>query len=245
MRLLLPLLLGACSQGPTDAEAYAHALSAAPDHGAARASCDQVKDASLRGDCQVTITERFELLDPKVCDSVEGAVWQSECRFLMAERLGAAGDLQAALATCVTSGFRRHCAWHLLQDAAEATIDAPHAEAERVVHAFMEVQALPDAPNQFWRIRWRELAGRGRVLDEQGCVGLLSEPGCRDSLDRHVFDMLQVVARSDRRRTCSTAAGSRVLHDGQPAWVLGPITLAAERRWAAEHCGRVQAESIK
>ena len=244
MRTLL-LLMGACSQGPTDAEAYAHALSTAVDYGAARASCDQVEDSSLRGDCQVTVTERFEWLDPEVCATVDGDVWQSECRFLMAERLGATGDLDAALATCVTSGFRRHCAWHLLQDAAEATLDLPHAEAERVVHAFMEVQALPDAPNQFWRIRWRELAGRGQILDEQGCAGLLSEPGCRDSLDRHVFDMLQVVARADRHRTCATAAGGRVLHDSQPAWVLGPITLAAEQRWETEHCGTLQSESAK
>mgnify|MGYP000312211730 CR=1 FL=1 len=245
MRTAALLLVAGCASPPTEAEAYARALSSAPNYATARASCDHIADPSVRGDCQVTITERFARLDPADCDTVDGEVWQDECRFLMAERIGRTGDLDAALATCVTSRFRRHCAWHLLQDAAENTLHKPHAVAEQVLHGFMEVQALPDAPNQFWRIRWRELAGEGQTLDEAGCSGLLSEPGCRDALDRHVFDMLQVVARRDRAGICGKPAGQRVLHSGQPAWTLGPLTAAAEARWVTEHCSALAGQSAK
>jgi len=241
----LLLILGACAEPPSEAEAYAHALAGAETYVEARESCGQIADAGVRGDCQATITERFARLDPADCDAVDGDVWRDECRFLMAERIGATGDLELALATCVTSRFRRHCAWHLLQDATEHTIDAPHAEAEAVLEGFMQVKALPDAPNQFWRIRWRELAGRGVRLDEAGCEGLRSRPGCRDALERQVFDMLQVVSRSDRAGVCATPEGQRVLHDGVPVWTLGPLTAAAEARWVGEHCAAKPGEPAK
>ena len=226
----------ACGQPRTDAEAYRTALVVAPTFAEAKAACDDVADPRTRGDCQVTITERFERLDPADCGHVTDPVWLDECRFLLAERVGKTGDLPLALAVCNESRFRRFCAWHLLQDAVDETLPLPASEAEAVLEGFGGIDALKDAPFQFWRIRWRELAGRGTPADERDCQGLVHQVGCEQALSRHIWELLETVSKRDRSAVCATARGQRVMHRGEPSWRTGPLTTSAEASWEVERC---------
>ena len=234
------LVLG-CGTPPTDAERYRAALVSAPTFEAAQDACAAIVDPATRGDCQVTITERFERLDPSDCDHVTGPVWLDECRFLLAERLGGAGRLDQAIEMCAQSRFRRYCAWHLVQDAVDATLDLPAAEAEAVLLGFENIPALPDASLQFWRIRWREWAGHGRTADETTCRGLDSQRGCEEALARHVRQLLDAVAKTDLAGTCARPRGERVENRGAAGWVMGPLTTAVESEWEVQRCPRGEA----
>jgi hypothetical protein len=235
--LLMCAMVG-CSSPPTDAESYRAALVSAESFDAAKQACAQIQVPQTLGDCQVTITERFERLDPADCNHVTDPVWLDECRFLLAERVGQTGDIKGALAICNQSRFRRHCSWHLLQDGVDATLELSAPEAEAVLEDFGRFEALKDAPFQFWRIRWREWAGHGKVADEADCTGLRHEQGCRDALARHVREMLNTLSRRDATAICALPAGRRVLNRGEPVWKLGPLTAEAERQWEQERCFR-------
>ena len=234
----LTLLLTACDRGPSDAEAYRSALVTADTFEAARTACTHIRDAQVRGDCQVTITERFERVAADDCSHVTDPVWLDECRFLLAERVGKTGNLDLALHICTQSRFRRFCAWHLLQDGVDATIHLPAAEAEAVLEGFGQIHALKDAPFQFWRIRFRELGGQGTPIDEADCQGLTHQVGCEEALTRHVWEMLETVARADRPRVCALPRGQRVANQGVPSWTVGPLTTSAEAHWESERCPR-------
>lgn len=234
--------VGGCNSGGSDVNAYREALVTAPTFAEARAACATISDPVTRGDCAVTITERFERLDPSDCAHVTDPVWLDECRFLLAERVGKTGDIQSALTICNQSRFRRHCSWHLLQDGVDDTMALSAAEAEAVLEEFGRFDALKDAPFQFWRIRWREWAGLGRSADERDCAGLRHQRGCEEALSRHVREMLRTVSRADPRRVCTLPRGERVQNRGTPGWVLGPLTTQAEAQWEAEWCGGVESD---
>ncbi len=225
-----------CASGPSDADAYRNALVTAETFAAARTACSGIQEAAARGDCQVTITERFERLDPADCAHVTDPMWLDECRFLLAERVGKTGNIERAIAICNQSRFRRHCSWHLLQDGVEATLEVSPREAEAVLELFGQVDALKDAPFQFWRIRWREWGGAGRSADEMDCEGLRHQRGCEEALSRHVREMLHRVSRTDPRRMCALPRGERVRNRDTPGWILGPLTTRAEMEWEAEWC---------
>ena len=233
---VLGALTFGCGAGPSDVDAYRQALVTAKSFEQARSACATIEETSTRGDCQVTITERFERLDPADCGHVTDPVWLDECRFLLAERMGKTGNIERAITICNQSRFRRHCSWHLLQDGVEATLDESAQDAEAVLEFFGQIDALKDAPFQFWRIRWREWAGMGRSADEADCQGLRHQRGCEEALERHVSEMLHRVSRTDPRRVCAMPRGQRVHNRATPGWVLGPITTRAEAAWEAEWC---------
>ncbi len=230
--------LAGCTVEPSDVEAYRTALVSADTFAQARTACAGIADPQTRGDCQVTVTERFERMNEADCDHVTDRVWLDECRFLLAERVGKTGDIQTALAICNQSRFRRHCSWHLVQDGVESTLDLPAAEAEQILEDYGRFDALKDAPFQFWRIRWREWSGSGRSADESDCQGLRHQGACEDALARHVRDMLDTVARRDAQKACASPRGERVRNRGIPSWLLGPITTHAEAQWESERCTR-------
>lgn len=235
-RVLFSLGLASGCAAESDAARYTRALSSAPDFAAAKAACAPISDPDTRGDCQVTITERFEVTELTACEHVDSDLWQHECRFLLAERIGQHGSIDDALAVCVTSRFRRHCAWHLLQDAVEESILLDAGEAERVLAGFRAVEALPDAPLQFWRIRLRERAGHDFALDERECLGRYTEGACIEAHRRHVGDVLDGLARRDAAPVCARPHGERALRRGEPVWRQGPVVAAAERRWVDARC---------
>lgn len=238
MRHWLLLATIACAAPPSDAVLYHRAVVTAESFEIARDVCSQIRSPATRSDCAVTITERFDRRDEAACDHVDSPVWKDECTFLLAERLGAAGSTSEALTICVQSRFRRHCAWHLLQDAVEASVSSEDAEAERQIALFRGIDALPDVAFQFWRIRWTEQPEANLPIDERRCAGLRSQAPCESALQRYVQEQLEAAARLDRSRLCSTARGERVRFRGVPKWRRGPLTDEAEAAWESRACGQ-------
>ncbi len=226
-----------CGTGPGDAAHYRTALATAPDFPRAWSACGEIRDPGHRGDCQASVTERFDRRSAADCDQIDHAVWADECRFLLAERLGAAGDLDGALTACVASRFRRHCTWHLLEDAVEASIDRPDAAAEAELERFYQRKALADAAFQFWRIRHRLKNARGEALDERDCGGLRFPSDCTRALHMHVQVMLDELARGGTARVCGLPDGRRIMLATGPALVDGPLVAHAEADWVGRRCG--------
>jgi hypothetical protein len=232
--------LPACSTEPvaSSAAAYHEALTTDGGYPASADACARLPDARVRGDCLLAAMERWQTLEPALCDGLEDPVWADECRFQLAERTRAAGDLAAGLAICETTRFRRSCAWHLVQDEAEAAADEDLPTAEHRIAALSTSAAMPDAPVQFWLVRFREGSARGQVLDEADCAGLRDPRSCEQAVWAWARAMLDELGKRDPTRLCETPAGRRIRNtEGVPAWAPGPISTAAEARWAAERCG--------
>lgn len=235
------LLLGvACAPDPVvqSAEAYHEALTTDGGYVVSAAACARLPTPRVRGDCILAAMERWETLDPALCAGLEDSLWADECRFQLAERQRAAGDLAAALSMCEQTRFRRSCAWHLVQDEAEAAVDEDLRSAEARIPALATSRVIPDAPVQFWLIRFREGSARGQVLDEAGCGTLRDARSCEQAVWAWVRAMLDELGRRDPARLCALPDGERVRNvDGEPAWAAGPITVGAEANWVAERCG--------
>jgi len=234
------LLALACTHEPVvrSADAYHEALTTDGGYGVSAAACARLPTPRVRGDCLVASMERWESLDPALCAGLEDALWADECRFQLAERQRAAGDLAAGLATCEQTRFRRSCAWHLVQDEAEAAADDDLPTAEVRIPALATSRAVPDAPLQFWLIRFREGSARGQVLDEAACDALVDVRSCEQAVWAWVRAMLDELGKRDPARLCARPLGDRVHNvDGEPAWRAGPIAVEAEQRWVHERCG--------
>ncbi len=237
--LLALVLFAGCEAAPPDAGAAAYHRALTTDGGYADAAeaCREIDDAHVRGDCLLAVMERWAHLDPASCDALVDAVWADECRFQLAERQAAAGDLTTALATCEGTRFRRSCAWHLLQDEAEAAAHGAPAVAEARLAAFSTSRSIPDAPHQFWKIWFRARSAAGVSLDEALCDELAAPAPCARAVDAYVRAMLDELGRRDPARLCAAPRGQRVLTQEGPAWRLGPLAGAAEDRWVRERCG--------
>lgn len=237
LRLVAPLLalLAACEQRG-DAGWYAYALAEAPSYEDAAAACRRIDARSTREDCLLAVLESHDRLAEADCGELQDPVWHDECLFQLAERRRAAGDLAEAIRTCHRTRFSRPCAWHLLQDEVQASIDLPAPEAEARLQPFAAADPLPDAAFQFWMIRFREQGTRGRTVDEADCASLQDPSQCRRALQSHIHRMLEALGNLDLQKTCAREPGTRANVRGAPAWVLGSLALETERQWEAEFC---------
>lgn len=237
--ILLALALMGCGDPPPDAgaSAYHRALKSDAGYAAAAAACQDIADERVRGDCLLAVMERWEHLDPASCDALTDPVWADECRFQLAERQRAAGKLAIAIQTCEGTRFRRSCAWHLLQDEAQAAATEDAAAAEERLAPFRASRSIPDAPLQFWKMWFRERSADDHALDEAVCAGLAAPRACERAVDAYVRGMLDELGRRDPQRLCRQERGLRARTGGGPAWRMGPIAGAAEDRWVHERCG--------
>ncbi|MCK6502324.1 hypothetical protein L6R53_02815 [Myxococcota bacterium] len=237
----------------SDAERYHHALVEARSYATARASCRRIEDPDSRGDCLVGVMEVWQRLDAAGCHEIlapagagagaapELAVWRDECMFQLAERQRAHGDLPTALRTCLDSRWARECSWHLLQDEAEASLDEPAAVAEARIRAFRDAPRLPDASLQFWIIRARAGAARGRPVSEADCAALAAPAPCREALGVTVRSMLDARLRAEGTSGCAHVVQTAATLSGV-AWLPGPLVDAEVARWASARCPTSGAE---
>lgn len=230
-----------CGGGDSDASLYTRALTQAASYDDARRLCDRIRDPGTRGDCQVASMESWGRLDPAECVALaqgapELALWRDECMFQLAERLRAAGDLDGALAACVDTRFARQCAWHLVQDEAEASLDEPPPRAEQRLSRFSGIQRLPDAPMQFWLVRFRAAAAAGTPPAETVCAGLSAPEPCYDALGRSVRLVLDARHRADRVGACGSLSEDGAKLDMRPSWSPGPRANAYVDQWRAQRC---------
>jgi len=232
--LLLGLL--SCGSPKSDAVRYAEALGEASDFESARSLCAGITDVGLRGDCKVGAMERHRVLDEAECDGVQSDLWRDECRFLLAERQRASGDLALAIDTCNSTRFARKCAWHLVQDEAQASVDEAPAVAEARITPFLVSRPVPDAALQFWIIRFREQAAAGKQLDERVCDEVIDRQTCVEGFFRHLATVLDALGRARLERVCAKDGDALATTGGEPAWAEGPLARAAESRWVRAHC---------
>jgi len=228
-------LVGAGCQRPSDAVLYAQAAAAA-DFTDARGLCRDIRVEATRDDCLLAVLEAHQRLSDADCAEIHDQKWYAECLFQLAERQSLGGDLALGLATCDRSRFARPCAWHLLQDQVQATLDLSAAEAEPRIDLFKGTRTLPDAPEQFWLTRFREQGGLGRPVDEADCATLRDPDACRIAVASHVRKALDALGRASLRTVCDAEPGQRAMTKGRPAWVAGPTASAEEARWVAGHC---------
>jgi hypothetical protein len=239
LRLHLCVLAGcalACEDSAPAGEAFPAALMETESYEVAVAHCDRIASDELRGDCRVALMESWNRLDPADCESMESPLWRDECLFLLGERQLAAGDLALGLATCEQTRFRRNCAWHLVQDEVQATLELPAPEAEERILAFADATPIPDAAMQFWIIRFRERAGAGYALDEADCETLQDPIPCRAAVERHIHGILDARVKRKLAETCDAKPGERATLNGEPAWTVGEVSLRAEASWVETRC---------
>ncbi len=239
--LLLGLLAG-CGP-PGDAALYVAALSEDGRYERARDHCARIADVHTRGDCLVAVMERFSQLDEGECLALAQAepalaLWRDECVFQLAERLRARGRMDDALRLCLDTRFSRECAWHLVQDEAEASIGEPAAVAELRLERFAGARRLPDAALQFWMIRLRAQVSVGTLPDETVCGELAASEPCFEALRRHIRASLDGLHKLKQDRACPEGADPAGTLSADAAWVDGPVARATVSEWRARHCGR-------
>lgn len=234
--LLLLLMLPACQEPPSDALLYRRALVESVEGEAAAEHCRLITDIGLAGDCQVAVMERFEALEPGGCAEIRSNLWRDECVFLLAERQWLAGKQLEGLSTCRQTRFARACTWHLIQDEAEAAVGEDAVAAEERLSPFLRSNVAPDAGLHFWKLWLRARLSAGLPIDEAECSRLQDVRDCREAVGRTIHELLEASGRADRAALCSAPAGERVLVSGAPAWLSGPLTIAAEQQWVSRHC---------
>lgn len=234
------LFLTQAGCGPRgDAAHYTIALSEASTYERARSACDEIVSVSSRGDCQVAIIERFQLFELPECERILGmdpasALWRDECVFIVAEGLRKAGDLEPALEACVQTRFARQCAWHLIEDEANASLKEEPPVAEGRIARLARARPVPDAAMQFWRIRFRSASSSGTLPDEAVCATLASPAPCLQAFDRHVIELLEARRSRDPGRACPPdgLAGDTL----SEAWTPGPRADQLVADWRRDRC---------
>ncbi len=238
------LLLSAC--GPRgDAHRYSQALSESGSYEAAREDCAAIVDVHSRGDCLVAVMEQWDQLDVGECHALAQAepgmaVWRDECVFQLAERMRARGRIDDALALCVDTRFARECAWHLVQDEAEASVTEHPEVAELRLSRFADAHRVPDAALQFWMIRFRAQAAADIVPDATACTYLERPEPCLEAFRRHVRLLLDAQARKHRERVCSPPDAGAATVEPLTGWVDGPVAAATVADWRARNCEPTQ-----
>lgn len=233
------MLLGACGSPESEAVRYTRALTESADHAEAKALCLGLESAALQGDCLVSAMEQWGVVDAAECSAVSAPVWYDECLFLLAERQRTGVDLDTAIATCASTRFARKCAWHLVQDEAQASLDETPAVAEARIAAFDRSRAVPDAGEQFWYIRFQELAAAERPVAETDCEGLQHTDACQRGLRRYLRSVLDALGKRNLEQVCARELGQRATRGGEPAWVDGPVARDEESHWAEQRCTRM------
>ena len=237
MRRWLPLLGALASCHPrSNAQWYTRALSDETSFEDARSDCRHVSEPTARDDCLLAVLEQYHRLAETDCAELQVMKWREECLFQLAERQNASGDLALGLATCNRSRYARPCSWHLVQDEVEASLGDAPSVAEPRIDKFKGVRSLPDAPLQFWLIRFREQSAAGKPIDEADCDGLRDPIACRNAVQEHIQQVLDTMSGKALQTVCRAAPGERVKTAGKPAWAMGPIATATDARWAGEHC---------
>jgi len=222
-----------------DAAWYNKALTSASSYEEARDACDRVQRVDSRGDCQVAIVERFERYELAECERILGmeprtAMWRDECVFIVAEGLRQRGELGPALEACVQTRFARQCAWHLVEDEANASLAEEPPVAELRIERFRAARPIPDAAMQFWRIRFRSAAGQGQPPDERVCASLQAATPCLEAFDRGLIELLEARRARDPQQVCPPAGAAGDTMD--IAWARGPRADLLLESWRRDRC---------
>lgn len=236
LRLGLLFLLFACDDRPRgDAGWYWSALTQAPSFEEAARACENIGAPISRDDCRFAAIEAWQRLDPDACETLDLPIWRDGCLFQVSARLGAAGDLDAALAVCAELRSPRWCTFQLLDGAVEASLDEPPAVAEARIESFVHVPSLSDAPLQFWTLRLRADAKRGHPIDPRVCDAVRQPVPCAMAVNMALRKHMDALSRRDAALGCAVARGE-VSYPGTAPWVDCEPLRSFLGAWVSKRC---------
>ena len=233
MNIAIIVLLLGCTGAeppPSDRDHYMASVElASSDPGAAAASCAQIEEAALAGECQsfaaVALAKAGGEALP-VCEAVRDPVWRQSCRFEVVDALALTGD--EAIAACQDAGqWKERCLSHAIQR--ELSRVAPRyglgqeleltAWIEERVVAYGLQSTRPDyAGEQVARViaRRRSRTGPAPTFTRAEC-GTASDSVCQEAYRVIVRERDQ--GRRISQGVCATTVDSAsVTAAGLPGW---------------------------
>jgi hypothetical protein len=198
---------------------------------AALAGCGQLSTPDARGDCATAAVEARGATGDDACDGVAPGLWHDECRFMLAERQRAAGELTRGLETCGEQRFGRECTFHLIRSEAWAVLDAPAAQAAVRLAPLADLQHAQDAERLFWREWHHKGLVEGRPVDPERCAVLPDPDVCRGVVGELFRD---AAAALGWPQVCERVAAGRpaLSRGGEPSFVASPEVDG----WLAREC---------
>lgn len=226
LALGLLTLLGACAD-PSEAERLTQALDPTTPIHQGLALCRTLSDPTQLGQCGVQVLDRKEDLGEGDCVALGQGVWLDECRFNVAERLAARGEVAAATEICDRIRFSRPCNFHLVREQARLSVDEAPAIAEARVALFSAASIAPDAARLFWGERLRATQLLGRPADVAVCAALTNPAPCREAFSSMWDRAVQAVSQDQACARLSAGRPLLTMGNGEPSFVPAPEALAA------------------
>ena len=205
----------------SSADHYLAALDAAVPLDDALAGCQRLPTPDARGDCATAAVEARGAISDDACDLVPGGIWHDECRFMLAERQRAAGQLAVGLDTCGGQRFGRECTFHLIRSEAWAVLDGSAVEAAVRLEPLEDLPFARDAERLFWREWHHRGLVEGRPVDPERCEGLPDTDACRGVVGELFRDAAAALGWSE---ICARVASGRppLSRRGQSSFVASP-----------------------
>ncbi len=219
---ILGLLVACGTAGVgSSGEHYLIALDAAVPLDVALAGCQRLSSQDARGDCATAAVEVRGAITDDACEPVPAGIWHDECRFMLAERQRAAGQLAVGLVTCGGQRFGRECTFHLIRSEAWAVRDQPATEAATRLGALADLPFARDAERLFWREWHHRGLVEGRPVDPGRCEGLPDTDACRGVVGELFRDAAAARGWSE---VCARVAAGRppLSRRGEPSYVSSP-----------------------
>ncbi len=226
-------LLVACGSGGdgSSGQRYLAALDPTVALDAALAGCAALPTLDAQGDCATAAVEARGAITDDACEGVPPGLWHDECRFMLAERQRAAGDLGRGLATCGAQRFGRECTFHLIRSEAWDVHDGTASQALERVARLGDLPLARDAERLFWREWHHKGLVEGLQVDPARC-DVLADPGpCRSATGELFRDAAAALGWA---RVCARIADGRppLSRGGQASFAPSP-----ERDgWLAQEC---------
>lgn len=223
--LLVPLI-AACAD-PSEAARLTQALDPATPIHQGLALCRTLSDPTQLGQCGVQVLDRKADLGEGDCVALGQGVWLDECRFNVAERLAARGEVPAATEICDRIRFSRPCNFHLVREQARLSVDEAPTIAEARIALFGQASIAPDAARLFWGERFRATQLLGRSADVATCADLADPGPCREAFMSMWDRAVQAVSREQACARLRLGNPLLTMGNGAPSFLPAPETLAA------------------
>ena len=223
---LLITLGGGCAD-PSEAERLTRALDPTTPIHQGLALCRTLTDPTQLGQCGVQVLDRKEDLGEGDCVALGQGVWLDECRFNVAERLAARGEVAAASEICDRIRFSRPCNFHLVREQARLSVDEAPTIAEARVALFATASIAPDAGRLFWGERFRSTQLLGRPADVATCASLTNPAPCHEAFDSMWDRAVQAVSQEQACARLGLGNPLLTMGNGAPSFLPAPETLAA------------------
>ncbi|MCK6520833.1 hypothetical protein L6R49_05250 [Myxococcota bacterium] len=218
--LVLGLLLTLCAcADPSEAARLRQALDPTTPIARGLSLCRTLSDPTQAGQCGVQVLDRKPDIGEGDCVTLGADVWADECRFNVAERLAAQGEVTAATEICDRIRFSRPCNFHLVREQARLSVDEPPATAEARIALFAQATIAPDAARLFWGERFRSTQLLGRPADAASCEALAAPAPCHEAFTSMWTRAIEAVSRPQACARLQAGRPLLTMGNGEPSFV--------------------------